>query len=138
MNDVKKNYKNIIGINGENKILDRLKTRGFCLYKRNVKYGYGEIDLIIYRFNRNINKIEIRIVEVKTRKRSILDLVYLNMNSKWRNIRPYIFKIKDDLIRDTGLADNTFVDIHFDLGFVNYIDSEYKICGYIEDVNLMI
>ncbi len=137
MNKIKTLDRISIGINGENKILDKLRTKGFALYKRNVKYGYSEIDLILYRLN-DKNKIDIRVIEVKTRKKFTSDLMSLGLLNKWSKIRPYLFKIKDDIYDTLGLDNNIYAEMHFDLCIITYSNESYLISSYIEDVNLMI
>jgi len=136
MNQIKIINKKDIGFNGENKILDKLKTNGFSLYKRNVKYGYVEIDLIVYKFNEYKKTLDIRIVEVKTRSAVTYDLNYFGLDKKWINIIKYIFTIKRDI--DGLFADLRYSEIHFDFALVRYTESGFEISKYIKDINLLL
>lgn len=134
MNQIKVINKKYIGFNGENEILDKLKTKGFSLYKRNIKYDYLEIDLIVYKFNEYKKTLDIRVVEVKTRSNPTFDLDYFGLDKKWRNIIKYIFIIKREI--DSLFIDLRYSEIHFDFALIRHKEGIFSLCRYIKDVNL--
>jgi Holliday junction resolvase-like predicted endonuclease len=135
MNNINNKTKRDIGYKGEEFVIDRLKTCGFYLYRKNIKYIDSEIDIVVYRYDENSQKIDIRIVEVKTRKDYCFDLINFNLIKKWRLVRKYIFKIKADI--DSNFDSLKYSEIHFDLALVRYCGDDYFLYSYIKDVDLL-
>ncbi len=136
MNDIFNNTKNSIGFKGESVVCDILRTTGFIVYKRNIKKIDSEIDIVMYKHNIQKKSLNIRVIEVKTRKRCVYDLSSLNIDKKWRLIRKHIFKIKDEI--NSKFDKLNYSEIHFDLALVVYKGDCYKMYKYIKDVDLML
>ena len=136
MNNINKNNKKSIGFKGEMCVIDKLKTIGFELYKKNIKSIDSEIDVVVYKYNRFKYTLDIRIIEVKTRKNYEFDLSSFNIPKKWRLVKPHIFKIKSNI--DAKFDILHYSEIHFDLALVRYNDDSYDMYSYIKDVNLML
>jgi len=136
MNNINNKTKNSIGFKGESAVCDKLKTCGFEVYKRNLKKIDSEIDIIMYKYNKNRYSLDIRVIEVKTRKSYEFDLSSFGIDKKWRLIRRRIFKIKEEI--DCKFDILSYSEIHFDLALVRYRNDNYRIYSYIKDVNLLL
>ncbi len=136
MNNLNKKFNNSVGYKGETAVMYKLKTCGFELYKRNIKKIDSEIDIVVYKYNLCKKTLDIRIIEVKTRKSYEFDLSTFGIDKKWRLIRKHIFNIKEDIDRKFDILN--YSEIHFDLALVKYHENDYKIYRYIKDVNLML
>lgn len=128
--------KKSVGFKGEMYVIDKLKTKGFSLYKKNIKSLDSEIDVVVYKYDNIKYTLDIRIIEVKTRANYEFDLTTLNISKKWRLIRPHIFKIKSEI--DIKFDILKYSEVHFDLALVRYIKDNCYIYSYIKDVNLLI
>lgn len=133
-NSIKKN----IGFKGELCVMDKLKTKGYVLFGKNIKKSINcEIDIVMYKYDYQNNTLDIRVIEVKTRKSYQFDLSLLGINRKWRLVKPYIFNIKSDI--DELYVDSLkYSSVHFDLALVVYKEDVYSVYGYFKDVNLML
>ena len=136
MNNTNNNNKKNVGFKGEMHVIDKLKTMGFILYKKNIKSINSEIDIVVYKYDESTYSLDIRIVEVKTRNNYEFDLSSLNIPKKWRLIKPHIFKIKSEI--DAKFEILNYSEIHFDLALVRYKNESYDMYSYIKDVNLML
>jgi Holliday junction resolvase-like predicted endonuclease len=136
MNDTNNNNKKSIGFKGEMYVIDKLKTKSFLLYNKNIKSINSEIDIVVYRYDIVKHTLDIRIVEVKTRGSYGFDLEYFGLDKKWRLIRPHMFKIKSEIESKFNLL--TYSEIHFDLALVEYSKDFYSLYRYIKDINLML
>jgi Holliday junction resolvase-like predicted endonuclease len=136
MNNINNKTKNSIGFKGESAVCDKLKTCGFEVYKRNLKKIDSEIDIIMYKYNKQRFSLDIRVIEVKTRKSYEFDLSSFGVEKKWRLIRKHIFKIKEEI--DCKFDILNYSEIHFDLALVRYCNDDYKIYSYIKNVNLLL
>lgn len=136
MNKSNNKNTNNIGFKGETAIIDKLKTSGFELYKRNIKKIDSEIDIVMYKYDKKRYSLNIRVIEVKTRNNYNFDLTSYGIGKKWRLIRRHIFKIKEEI--DCKFDILNYSEIHFDLALVKYSDNNYKMYSYIKDVNLML
>jgi Holliday junction resolvase-like predicted endonuclease len=129
-------YKKNLGFKGETCVIDKLKTMGFVLYKRNIKKQNSEIDIIVYRHNVIKNNLDIRIIEVKTRSKPCFDLLALGMDKKWRLIRPYFYEIKSEV--SNMFKNLNYSEVHFDIAIVVGRGDDLHVCRYIKDVNLFL
>ena len=136
MNNINSKTKKDIGYKGENFVIDKLKTCGFDLYKKNIKYIDSEIDIVVYKYNKNTKNLDIRVVEFKTRKDYCSDLSNFNLIRKWGFVRKYLFKIKSEI--DFGFDILGYSEIHFDLALVRYHNDNFYLYNYIKDVNLIL
>jgi Holliday junction resolvase-like predicted endonuclease len=136
MNNTNNNNKKSIGFKGEMYVIDKLKTKGFLLYNKNIKSINSEIDIVVYRYDSIKYTLDIRIVEVKTRWNYEFELTYFNLDKKWRLIRPHIFKIKSEIESKFDVLN--YSEIHFDLALVRYNKDLYNLYSYIKDINLML
>lgn len=136
MNNLNDKYKNSIGYKGETAVIDKLKTCGFELYKRNIKKIDSEIDVVAYKYDISKKSLDIRIIEVKTRNGYEYDLSSFGIDKKWRLIRKHIFNIKEGIDHKFDILN--YSEIHFDLALVKHYNDDYKIYRYIKDVNLML
>lgn len=143
MNNIKNKYKRSLGNIGEEFVLDKLKTRGFELYARNLKYIDSEIDLVVYRYDPYKNTLDIRIIEVKTRAKCEPDLQNFDLIKKWGCVSRRMFEIKERI--DCLFKGIRFSGIHFDLVLVSFKTVKYQtlsdnlyIYSYIKDVNLLL
>ena len=140
LNNIKIN-KTKIGLEGESLVIDRLIKLGYILYKRNYRKIGLEIDIIMYKFFKNKNLLDIRVIEVKTRRNYQFNLMDLSIDKKWYIVKKYLYVIKDEIFLNNFNTDiylNIKVDIHFDLALVKKDDLNIKIYSYIKDVNLLI
>lgn len=134
MNNINNKTKKSVGFKGELFVIDKLKTNGFELYKKNIKKIDSEIDMVMYKYDEYKHSLDIRVIEVKTRGVYQFDLVGFNIYKKWTLIRKHLFSIKEDVC---SLFDNlNYSEIHFDLVLVKHKDDLYEIYSYIKDVNL--
>ena len=155
MNTQKKNKD--MGTMGETYVLERLRHKGFLLYKRNIRQWGFEIDLVVYRYNENTMFLEVRVVEVKTRMAhgalsypGTLD--QYGLEGKWARVRSRLYRFRDEVAREKGL-DMRGGSAHFDLAIVflklvadeGYpqpanpdIENLLKMHTYIKDINLFI
>lgn len=136
METINNNQKKSVGFKGEMFVLDKLKTMGFELYGKNIKSIDSEIDLVVYRYNKEKYTLDIRVIEVKTRNKYILDLVNFNLLKKWRLVRKHIFPIKAEIDKKFDVLN--YSEIHFDLALVKYQNESYDLYRYIKDANLML
>lgn len=136
MNNTNNNNKKSVGFKGEMYVIDKLKTKGFLLYDKNIKSINSEIDIVVYRYDSSKYILDIRVVEVKTRGNYEFDLTYFNLDKKWRLIRPHIFKIKSEIESKFDVLN--YSEIHFDLALVKYNKDLYNLYSYIKDINLML
>lgn len=134
-----------LGTIGETFVLERLTSKGFSLYKRNMRQWGFEIDLILYRYNEVTQYLEIRIIEVKTRMSDtgtylgVLD--NYGIEGKWKRIRGRMFSFRNAIVEEKGIE--VFgSSSHFDLAivFLNSNSSQHtlRMHTYIKDVNLFI
>ncbi len=136
MNNIHNNHKKSVGFKGEMSVVDKLKTMGFELYKKNIKSIDAEIDIVVYKYNKNTYALDIRIIEVKTRNNYEFDLATFNIAKKWRLIRKHMFTIKAEI---DGMFDIlNYSEVHFDLALVRYKGDIYDLYSYIKDVNLLL
>ncbi len=142
MNNFNSMYKKHIGYKGEIFVIDKLKTKGFMLFKRNIKFSDTEIDFVVYRFNYIKKCLEIRVVEVKTRAKIYFNLNEFGLKKKWLSVARYIFKIKDSILISFPEYNNVYCEVHYDLAVVLYVkmgNTEiFEIVDYIKDINLML
>ena len=136
MNKINIETNNSVGFKGETAVIEKLKTCGFELYKRNLKKIDSEIDIVMYKYNKHKYTLDIRVIEVKTRKFYEFDLTTFNIDKKWRHIIRRMFKIKEEI--DSKFDILKYSEIHFDLVLVKYCGDNYKIYSYIKDVNLIL
>ncbi|MBC7767143.1 YraN family protein [Arenimonas sp.] len=136
MNNLNNKDKKSIGFKGEVAVLDKLKTNGFELFKKNVKSIDAEIDIVVYKYNTVKYTLDIRVIEVKTRNRYEFDLNNFNITHKWRRIRKHLFNIKAEI--DSKFDILNYSEIHFDLALVRYKNDKFDLYSYIKDVNLML
>ncbi len=138
MKTIDNSIKKTIGFKGELCVMDKLKTKGYVLFGKNIKKGINcEIDIVMYKYDYQNNTLDIKVIEVKTRKSYQFDLSLLGINRKWRLVKPYIFDIKSDI--DELYVDSLkYSSIHFDLALVVYKEDVYSVYGYFKDVNLML
>lgn len=134
MNNINNKTKKSIGFKGELFVIDKLKTKGFVLYKKNIKKIDSEIDIVMYKYNHHKHSLDIRVIEVKTRGVYQFDLVDFNICKKWTLIRKHLFNIKEEICSLFDILN--YSEIHFDLALVKYKDDLYEIYSYIKDVNL--
>ncbi len=129
--------KKTLGCKGESFVLDKLKTKGYLLYKKNfIKWGI-ELDLIVYKYIPEKKMLDIRVVEVKTRSLYEFNLANLKLDRKWYRLIGYLFDIKDVV---TGSVDYPvkYSEIHFDLALVKSGQgNDLIMCSYINDINLL-
>ena len=136
----KDNNKKTIGLKGENAVLDKLKTRGYSLYKKNIKYIDSEIDMVVYKYYPEKGLIDIRIIEVKTRNRYEFDLSVFNLKNKYKNMYKYIFVLSNSV---KNMFPGVYYETHLDLVLVKYSKllgsgESFEIYNYIKDINLML
>ncbi len=136
MANIDNNHKKSIGFKGEMSVIDKLKTMGFELYKKNIKSIDAEIDIVVYKYNRSTYTLDIRVIEVKTRHNYEFNLSNFGIDKKWRLIRKHIFNIKSEIDRRFDVL--SYSEIHFDLALVRYRDDVFDLYSYIKDVNLML
>ena len=136
MININNNHKKSVGFKGEMFVIDKLKTMGFELYRKNIKSIDSEIDIVAYKYNKEKYTLDIRIIEVKTRNKYEFDLMNFNIPKKWRLIRKHIFPIKTEIDKKFDVLN--FSEIHFDLALVKYKNETYNLYSYIKDVNLML
>ncbi len=136
MNNLNNNHKKSIGFKGEMAVIDKLKTIGFELYKKNIKSIDAEIDIVAYRYNTHTYSLDIRVIEVKTRNTYEFDLNNFNISHKWRLIRKHIFNIKAEI--DSKFDILNYSAVHFDLALVRYKNDTFDLYSYINDVNLLL
>ena len=136
MNNINNKIKKNVGFKGELVVIEKLKTNGFELYKRNIKKIDSEIDIVMYKYDGKKYSLNIRVIEVKTRSAHIFDLESMSLHKKWYLIRRHIFNIKEEIQSKFDILN--YSEIHFDLALVKYNKNEYKIYSYIKDINLMI
>lgn len=136
MNNTDSNHKKTIGFKGEMSVIDKLKTMGFELHKKNLKSIDAEIDIVVFKYDRRSYSLDIRVIEVKTRHNYEFDLSCFGIDKKWRLIRRHIFNIKSEIDRKFDVLN--YSEIHFDLALVRYKDDIFDIYSYIKDVNLML
>ncbi len=136
MNNTNNNHKKSIGFKGEMSVIDKLKTIGFELYKKNIKSIDSEIDIVVYKYNRIAYTLDIRVIEVKTRNNYEFDLTNFNIAKKWRLVRRHIFNIKAEI--DSKFDILSYSEVHFDLALVRYKGDVYDLYSYIKDVNLIL
>ena len=136
MNHQNNKSKKHIGNQGESFVIDKLKTQGFELYKKNIKYIDAEIDIVVYKYNEKTRFLNIRVIEVKTRNNYCFDLINFNLIKKWLLVKKYLFKIKSEI--DINFEILGYSEIHFDLVLVKKDIDNYCIYSYIEDVNLLL
>lgn len=138
MKTVNNLIKKTIGFKGELCVMDKLKTKGYVLFGKNIKKGINcEIDIVMYKYDFVNNTLDIRVIEVKTRKSYQFDLSCFGLNKKWRLLKPYFFKIKSE-IDELYFDSLKYSSIHFDLALVVYKEDFYCVYGYFEDVDLML
>ena len=109
---------------------------GFELYKKNIKSIDSEIDIVMYKYNKDKYTLDIRIIEVKTRSNYEFDLQAFNIAKKWRLIRKHMFIIKREIDRMFDILN--YSEVHFDLALVRHKDDTYDLYSYIKDVNLLL
>lgn len=136
MNHLNNKSKKNIGFKGEAFVIDKLKTRGFELYKKNIKYIDSEIDAVMYKYNKEKYSLDIRLIEVKTRNNYEFNLLNFNLSKKWRLIRKHIFDIKS--VIDNKFEILSYSEIHFDLALVKHENDVHVLYSYIKDVNLLL
>jgi Holliday junction resolvase-like predicted endonuclease len=51
MNNINNKIKKNVGFKGESAVIEKLKTNGFYLYKRNIKKIDSEIDIVMYKYD---------------------------------------------------------------------------------------
>lgn len=136
MNDFKNKNNNTIGFKGETIVCDILMNNGFIVYKRNIKKIDSEIDLVMYKYNQQKKSLNIRVIEVKTRRGYGFNLSSLGIDKKWRLIKKHLFNIKDEI--NAKFDRINYSEIHFDLALVTYSDDYYRIYKYVKDVDLML
>ncbi len=139
ISDMKSNNqesKNTIGNKGERFVIDKLKTAGYQVYKKNLKKIDAEIDIVAYRYDPVKYKLDIRVIEVKTRNKYEFDLLNFDISNKWRHIRKYMFNIKSEIDHLYDVL--YFSEVHFDLALVKYNGDSFNLYSYIKDVNLML
>jgi Holliday junction resolvase-like predicted endonuclease len=128
--------KKALGYKGEQFVLDKLRTRGFELYKSNITHIGSEIDLVMYKYNPERYSLDIRIIEVKTRSSYEFDLENLGIAKKWPLIRKYMFQIKSEIDAKFEILNHSW--IHFDLALVRSCDDSLIMYSYIKDINLLL
>lgn len=135
MNKINNKIKKNVGFKGELAVIDKLKTNGFELYKRNIKKIDSEIDIVMYKYDNQKYSLNIRVIEVKTRSVYVFDLENLSLYKKWTLIRRHIFNIKEEIQSKFDILN--YSEIHFDLALVKYDKDKYEMYSYIKDINLM-
>ena len=125
-----------IGNKGEMFLIDKLKTRGFELYGKNIKYINAEIDVVMYKYDPIKYVLEIRIIEVKTRGSYQFDLESFGIQKKWGHIRAYMFEIKEKVEARFDVL--SYSHVHFDLALVRYKGESLSLYSYIKEVNLLL
>jgi len=136
MSNIDNKIKKTLGFKGESFVIDKLKTLGYELHKRNIKSIDSEIDVIAYRYNKQKYRLDIRIIEVKTRQSYEFDLTNLGMAKKWGLIRRHMFNIKGEI--DAKFDVLSYSEVHFDLALVRYKNDSLELYSYIKDINLML
>ena len=136
MNNISNKSKKTIGFKGELFVTDKLKTLGFELFDTNIKYIDSEIDVVMYKYNKDKYSLDIRVIEVKTRNSYEFDLMGFNLEKKWRLIKNHIFQIKDQVNARFDIL--SYSEVHFDLALVKYKNDTFDLYSYIKDVNLML
>ena len=136
MNKINNSDKKAMGFNGELFVIDKLKTLGFILYKRNIKYINSEIDIVMYRFNLKKMVLDIRVIEVKTRSGFDFNLSNFNLIKKWSLIKPYMYEIKSEI--DKKFKFLPYSEIHFDLALIKKKGLDLSFYSYNKDINLLI
>jgi Holliday junction resolvase-like predicted endonuclease len=146
MNKINSISKTSIGNKGETCVMDKLKTYGFKLYKRNIKHIDSEIDLVMYKYDPIKYTLNIRVIEVKTRGLYEFDMSSFKIDRKWSRIKKHFFKFKYEI--DAMFDILNYSEIHFDLALVKHSqgknlqtknsDSGFILYSYIKDVNLLI
>jgi Holliday junction resolvase-like predicted endonuclease len=135
MNNINNKIKKNVGFKGESAVIEKLKTNGFDLYKRNIKKIDSEIDIVMYKYDSHKYSLNIRVIEVKTRNIYVFDLKNLSLHKKWILIRRHIFNIKEEIQSKFDILN--YSEIHFDLALVKYDKDKYEMYSYIKDINLM-
>ena len=136
MDNINSNYRKTLGFKGEMSVIDKLKTMGFELHKKNIKSIDAEIDVVVYKYNKEKYSLDIRVIEVKTRNSYEFDLASFNIPKKWRLIRKHIFNIKAEI--DARFDILNYSEVHFDLALVKHTKGSFDLYSYFKDVNLMI
>ncbi len=139
-----------IGRAGESFIKNFLISRGYTVYKTNITRWGSEIDLVVYKLDHVSNRLEIRLVEVKTRSsgfektEDLADLSYFKVEHKVRKYKALCVDLGESIVRELA-SDSVKIHIrsHIDLAIVRYQLSnkgvvEPYLKKYIQNVNLLI
>ncbi len=155
-----------LGREGEQFVCKMLIERGYCLYKSNMRRWGFEIDLILYKAVPDRNVLEIRLIEVKTRKSGrVPTLADLKIDRKILRYKHAMFDICQNVYRalihegvysdrlyglesgpnhDSKGERMPFLKCHTDLAIVGSLDPSTKsvknlyLQKYIQNVNLLI
>ncbi len=136
MDSISNKIKKSIGFKGEMLVIDKLKTLGFELYDKNIKHIDSEIDVVMYKYNRQKYSLDIRVIEVKTRNNYEFDLLRFDLSKKWRLVSKRLFILKSYI--DAKFDVLSYSEVHFDLALVRHKNDIYDLYSYIKDVNLLL